>query len=132
MSLPSREAPVAELKNERRTQSLAAGDEALEVNVMGLTEAPWATSSPRIWRALPESNLTVTPGSLMRVTPENTTTFPVTWNGLSNADHVLSSEMGSEADVPAYTGEMEMKARSRNRATIVRRSEPMKLRVLPI
>ncbi len=50
----------------------------------------------------------------------------------SNADHVLSSEMVPEADVPAYTGEMEMKARSRNRAMIVRRSEPMKLSVLPI
>ena len=52
----------------------------------------------------------------------------------SNADHVLSSEMVPEADVPACTGEMEMKARSRNRnrAMIVRRSEPMKLSVLPI
>jgi hypothetical protein len=57
---------------------------------MGLPEVPWATSSPRIWRALPESNLTVTPGSMVRVTPEDTTTFPVTWNGLSNADHVSS------------------------------------------
>ena len=40
--------------------------------------------------------------------------------------------MVPEADVPAYTGEMEIKARSRNRAMIVRRSEPMKLSVLPI
>ena len=71
-------------------------------------------------------------GHVVRVTPEDTTTFPVTWNGLSNADHVLFSEMVSEADVPAYTGEMEMKARSRNRAMIVRRSESMKLSVLPI
>ena len=88
--MPSRKALVAELRNERCTQSPAAGDEALEVNVMGLPEVPWATSSPRIWRALPESNLTVTPGSMVRVTPEDTTTFPVTWNGLSNADHVSS------------------------------------------
>jgi hypothetical protein len=40
--------------------------------------------------------------------------------------------MVPEADVPAYTGEMKMKARSRDRAMIVRRSEPMKLSVLPI
>jgi hypothetical protein len=97
-------------------QSPAAGEAALDVNVMVLVDRPRAINVPLISRAFPLSNFTVTPGFIVNVTPDATVTCPVIWNGLSANVHSSSDEIVPETEVPADTGEMETKARSRDRA----------------
>lgn len=50
-------------------QSPLAGLGALEVKVMGSVEVPWAMSVLSIWMARPVLTFTVTPDSMVRVTP---------------------------------------------------------------
>ena len=122
--MPSKEASVLEFLNLMNPQSPAEGDEALEVNVIPLLDVPLATSVPSTTKDLPLSNFTVTPESIVNVTPDATETLPVTVYGLSATAHVSGEEIVPDADVPADRGEIETKARSRDRAITVRRSEP--------
>jgi len=55
----------------------------------------------------PPSNFTVTPGSIVNVTPEDTTTLPVTVYGLLANVQVSSDEIVPETDVWARTGDEE-------------------------
>ena len=53
-------------------QSPAAGEAALDVNVILSNDVPLAINVPSTSSFFPASNLTSTPGSIVRVTPEAT------------------------------------------------------------
>ena len=71
------------------------------MNVIGLLEVPLAMRVPCTCKALSLSNLTVTPGSIVRVAPVPTRTLPVTTNGLSATAQVSSDEIMPDTEVPA-------------------------------
>jgi hypothetical protein len=60
------------------------------VKVIGAVLVPTAISFPRTTRDFPPLNLTVTPGSTVRVLPLETTTESMTMYGLAEASHVVS------------------------------------------
>jgi hypothetical protein len=65
---------MLESLNLMNPQSPAAGDAALDVKVIPSEAVPRATSVPSISNAFPLSNFTVTPGSIVNVTPDATVT----------------------------------------------------------
>ena len=61
------------------------------------------------------------PGSIVNITPDATVTLPVTVYGLSAPVYVVFNEIVPDTEVAADTGEMERKARSRDRPMRMRR-----------
>jgi len=105
-------------------QSPAAGDAALDVKVTVLVDVPLATNVPSTSSTFPLSNFTVTPGSIVNVTPDATVTLPVTVYGLSATAHVVLEEIVPDTEVAADTGEMEKNARSKDRPMRMARRGP--------
>src|ERR1700680_1713852 len=81
-----------------------AGVGELEVNVIRDVLVPFAMSVPPISRYVPPLNLTVTPASTVRVTPELTVVAPVTMYGLFARLHVVFDEIVPETFVSAVAG----------------------------
>ena len=70
----------------------------LPVKVMGELEVPTAEREPLRMMLLPASALTVTPGSMVRVTPLSTVIWPVMMYGLLAAVHVVFSVIVPETE----------------------------------
>lgn len=77
-------------------------ESAVEVNVIGAPEVPTADNDPfTINDRELASPCTVTPGSIVSVTPAATVTFPVITYGLPAAVHVVLLEIVPDTDVDA-------------------------------